>query len=207
MALVPVLLSHEYPPQEGGIGDHVGRLAGAFGSVRHDLTVHVIANSDPATSGFKKESGVNVHRISSWIAGNNFLHWALVMNTELVREINNLGRSSAIGVLHAHDWITVPAAVTMKIAHRIPFVLTLHSTESRRCNGIHTEYSRAIQSVEDEGLREASRIIVNDEAVRNAIMKEFGTLPDKIETVPPDSNNWAREISSIYESVSSKRRQ
>ena len=201
--MTPVLLlSYEFPPEGRGIGEHVRRLALAVSDLDPDLSVHVIANRHRSLSGYSKEDGINLHAISSWIDGNNFLNWGMVLNSEFVREATSLHHTSGITILHAHDWMTVPAAVTMKIAHQIPFVLTIHSTEKKRCNGLHSEYSMAIDSIEDKGIREASFVIVNDEETRNELLHDFGAAKEKVESILPYSKNWAVRTASIYNRVS-----
>ncbi len=198
---MPVILCHEYPPSGGGgIAEHVSRLAKSLGATNTGISVHVITN-DPQMRGQYREGLTTVHRISSWISGNNFLNWALVLNAEFVREVSSLNRSYRVGLLHVHDWMSIPAAITTKIAHGIPFVVTIHSTERRRCGGIHNEYSQAIESLEEQGIRESARVITNDEETREELIAEFGTTAVKIKTVPPEGQEWAREISSLYYGV------
>lgn len=184
------------------MGEHVRRLAIALSKLSPELSVNVIANGDRTAMGDSRDGDITLHRISSLIDGNNFLNWALVLNSEFVRVVTDLNRISRISVLHAHDWMTVPAAVTMKIAHEIPFVLTIHSTERRRCNGIHSEYSQAIECIEDQGIHEAEAVVVNDEETKEEVLDIFGAVREKVETVKPSSPDWAIRIASIYGRVS-----
>lgn len=197
-----VALSYEYPPKGKGIGEHVRRLAIVLSKLNLDLKVHVIANDDRTLAGDSTDDGVSLHRISSLIDGNNFLNWALVLNSEFVRVATALNGISRITILHAHDWMTVPAAVTMKLTHAIPFVLTIHSTEKRRCNNIQSEYSQAIESIEDQGILESDAVVVNDEETQKEILDVFGAAIGKVAVVKPSAPDWAIRIASIYRRVS-----
>lgn len=201
--LTPAILTNEYPPTGMGIGGHVHRLASELSQLGAELAVHVIANSDRYSSGFAKEAGVNVHRVTSWIDGNNFLNWTLALNSEYVREMTALNASTPITILHAHDWMTVPAAVILKNVHQIPYVVTIHSTEKKRCNGIHSEYSQAIDSIEEQGIRQASMIIVNDEETQSELLQDFGATNEKVELIRPSERDWAPRIVSVYKRASS----
>lgn len=202
--MTPVILSHEYHPSgKGGISQHVRNLANSIAATNPWFSVHVITN-DTNLRGESRENEATIHRVSAWIDGNNFLNWALVMNAELIREASVLNRNSGISLLHAHDWMTVPAALTLKLAHGLPFALTVHSTENSRCAGIRSEYSHAIESIEDQGVHEAAFVIVNDEATRQEILRDFGIVSRKVKVVEPFGRSWAEEISWIYETIISE---
>lgn len=200
--MTPVILSHEYPADGGGgIAAHVRGLARALCQTSPSPTVHVIG-SDPHSRGYVIEDGVGVHRIGSLIAGNNMLNWALAVNAEFVREAAVIDRTLGIGVLHAHDWITVPAAVAVKSARKVPFVLTLHSTEGQRCGGIRSDYSRAISSIEAQGVQAAGRVIVNSEDTKREVVETLHTPPQRVETIEPYRGGWAERVWAVYRAVS-----
>lgn len=60
-------------------------------------------------------------------------------------------------IIHAHDWITVPAALSLKKKYDLPVVLTFHSTEYDRSGNFNPQ--ERIMKIERDGYNNADRII------------------------------------------------
>ncbi len=73
-------------------------------------------------------------------------------------------------LVHAHDWMTVPAALSVRAREGIPMVFHVHSIERDRCPG---EYCQDVCRVEQEGLSLADRVIAVSEYERQRIADSY----------------------------------
>ena len=83
-------------------------------------------------------------------------------------------------LIHAHDWMTFPAAMAAREITGLPFVAHLHATEFDRC-GEHG-YDK-IYAIEKKGLQAADHIIAVSERTRQMAITRYGIAPDKISVV------------------------
>lgn len=100
---------------------------------------------------------------------------------------------SKYDVIHAHDWMAFPAAMSLAAATRKPFIAHVHSTELDRIpNGYGSNY---IMSTEYEGMQQASRVIAVSFYTKQLLIHKYGIDPNKIDvvhngisplTAPPD---------------------
>lgn len=84
-------------------------------------------------------------------------------------------------IIHAHDWMTYPAAQYLKKKMNKPFVAHIHSTEFDRVptgNG-----NPFITHVEREGLTDADRVIAVSEFTKDVLIEKYGIDPGKIDVV------------------------
>ncbi|MEE9403283.1 MAG: glycosyltransferase, partial [Algisphaera sp.] len=84
-------------------------------------------------------------------------------------------------VIHAHDWLTFPAAAAVARASGRPWVAHVHSLESDRAGGLHAGDSR-IDAVERAGLRVANAVIAVSHRTADKLAHHHG-LPDGRVTV------------------------
>ncbi|WP_298068850.1 glycosyltransferase family 4 protein [uncultured Mailhella sp.] len=83
-------------------------------------------------------------------------------------------------LIHAHDWMTFPAAIAASEVTGLPFVAHLHATEFDRC-GEHG-YDK-IYAIEKNGLQAADHVIAVSERTRQMAITRYGVNPDKISVV------------------------
>ncbi|MES2153983.1 MAG: glycosyltransferase family 4 protein [bacterium] len=81
-------------------------------------------------------------------------------------------------VLHAHDWITIPAALAIKERTGKPLVVTMHSMESDRSAGFHPQ--QWIADIERRGVREADLVIAVSRYTKQALVQQYGIDPGKV---------------------------
>jgi glycogen(starch) synthase len=84
-------------------------------------------------------------------------------------------------VIHAHDWMTYPAAQYLRQKLDKPFVAHVHSTEFDRVptgNG-----NQFITQVEQTGFLEADRIIAVSEFTKEVLIQRYGIDEDKIDVI------------------------
>lgn len=86
-----------------------------------------------------------------------------------------------IDVIHAHDWMTYPAAAQIKQELKKPFIAHIHSTEFDR---IPTGYgSPYIHHTEYEGLQAADRVIAVSYYTKRLLVQKYAVDPGKIDVV------------------------
>ena len=83
-------------------------------------------------------------------------------------------------VVHAHDWMTYPAGVSVSQQSHKPLVVHVHSTEFDR-SGEHV--NQAVYDIERMGMHAADRVIAVSNFTKNAILKHYGVPSEKVEVV------------------------
>ncbi|OGJ86470.1 MAG: hypothetical protein A2350_20535 [Candidatus Raymondbacteria bacterium RifOxyB12_full_50_8] len=83
-------------------------------------------------------------------------------------------------VLHAHDWLTIPAGIEARRASKRPLVVHIHSLEFDR-SGDHV--NQHVYDIERAGMEQADRIIAVSNFTKNKITRHYGINPDKITVV------------------------
>ena len=116
-----------------------------------------------------------------------FPETARVYGPDLIAEVIRYGRAGGVlartlsfDVIHAHDWMTVPAALlARRISHR-PLVLHIHSLEYDRSG---ENVNEEILSIEREGVEKADRIIAVSHRTKRMIAERYAIPPEKISVV------------------------
>ncbi len=108
-------------------------------------------------------------------------------SSELFKEVEryaHLAMQSAAGktfdVIHAHDWMTFPAAEAIADMTGRPFVAHVHSTEFDR-SGHRIE--QRIYDIERAGLERAEAVIAVSHMTREILMSRYGVPAEKIVVV------------------------
>ncbi len=83
-------------------------------------------------------------------------------------------------IVHAHDWMTFPAAITVAKMKGKPLVIHVHSTEFDR-SGEHV--NQMIYDIERQGMHTADKIIAVSYFTRSVIISRYGINGDKVEVV------------------------
>jgi glycogen(starch) synthase len=109
-----------------------------------------------------------------------------------------LVRTLSFDVIHAHDWMTVPAALLARRISGRPVVLHIHSLEYDRSG---EEVNEEICAIEREGLERADRIIAVSHRTKRMIVERYAIHPQKISVVyNAVSQDEARQASRTKES-------
>ena len=184
-----LMLSWEYPPRiVGGISRVVHDLSHRLYQDGHEVTV--ITYRDGNVPYFEDDKGVKVHRVDNFMINpNNFIDWIMQLNFNMVAKAGELiSEGEKFDVIHAHDWLTAYAAKTLKFAHSIPLVSTIHATEAGRNSGINGETQKYINDTEWMLTYESSEVIVNSNYMKNELQRLFGLPYEKINVIPNGVN-------------------
>lgn len=89
-------------------------------------------------------------------------------------------RGARPDIIHAHDWMTFPAATELARLHRVPLVLHVHSLEQDRSGhaGNH-----AILAIEGAALRAATRVIAVSHYTARMVHEAYGVPLHRIDVV------------------------
>lgn len=182
-----VMLSWEYPPRiVGGISPHVYELSQKL--AERGIEVHVVTKATPLAPDEETEpSGVQIHRVHLEKEPDNFVHEIQLLNKatdlrcrQLLEEWREEGKPT---LFHAHDWLSLDSARSLKYEYQLPMIATIHATEQGRNNGIHTDLQRYIHEAEYWLSYEAWRVIVCSEFMKSEVNRYFNCPFDKIDVI------------------------
>lgn len=91
-----------------------------------------------------------------------------------------LGLTEDFDVIHAHDWMTYPAAIEARASSGKPLIVHVHATEFDRTGDNPNE---AIYDIERRGMFAADRIIAVSHRTKDMIVRKYHVPWDKIEVV------------------------
>lgn len=111
--------------------------------------------------------------------------WIKHVNTQVSEYADSLAAyaqqtSVTPDVIHAHDWLTFPAAVRLKKALRKAFVAHIHSTEFDRSPHGGNQY---IHELEYQGLEAADMIIAVSQFTKQVLIDKYQVAANKIQVV------------------------
>ena len=176
-------LTWEYPPRVvGGIARHCEGLAKALVKQNHD--VHLFTLDFPGSPDYEEIDGVKVYRTSTELGHPNFLTWVLMFNHFLSKRMADITKKVAFDVMHVHDWLAAFSGISFKHYIKKPMILTVHSTEVGRAQGLHSPDSFSINGVEWWSTYEANRVIVCSQSMKNEICNHFNIPQKKVDVIP-----------------------
>jgi glycogen synthase len=94
-------------------------------------------------------------------------------------------------VIHAHDWMTFPAAIALKDKTGKPLVVHVHNTIYDRYLGNSSQLER---DIEFSGMDKADKVIAISQYVKQMIVDKYGIDPQKIEVVHNAPNTLLRKV-------------
>jgi glycosyltransferase involved in cell wall biosynthesis len=184
--LTVMMLSWEYPPRViGGISPHVFFLSKNL--VEIGINVHVVTCDFPGTPAHEVIDGVEVHRIDSYKNPSpDFSTWVYLMNMNMQKEAAKIAKkiNKKIDVFHAHDWLVATAGIGLKHVFRKPLLVTMHSTEMGRRDGLHTQTEKMIHETEAWLTYEAWKVICCSDYMVSHVGYAFGLPEDKMVMIP-----------------------
>lgn len=94
--------------------------------------------------------------------------------------VSKLSQSRRFDLIHAHDWMTYPAALQVQARSSKPFIAHVHATEFDR-TGNHPD--TRIAEIEYQGLQRADQVITVSQYTKNMIADRYAVAKDKITVV------------------------
>jgi len=140
---------------------------------KYNITLEEI--NSPLNPYLTSESYLSVLEASS----NRYIY-ASNLEEEVDRYSKVVGQIVAgreFDLIHAHDWLTFPAALEAKRLSQKPLILHIHSTEFDRTGSKGNE---RIYNIEKEAMEKADKIITVSIHTKNVIIKHYGIDPNKI---------------------------
>ena len=206
--LTVMMLTWEFPPRIiGGISPHVYNLSRSL--AKNGTKVYVVTCDFPGAPQHEVVDGVEIFRIDSYKNPSpDFATWVYLMNVNMQKEaaalVNSLG--GKVDVFHAHDWLVANAGIGLKHVFRKPLLVTMHSTEIGRRNGIHFDYERMIHETEAWLTYEAWKVICCSNYMISHVQWAFGLPTDKLVMIPNgvDAEAYAKVEHSDLSSFRSK---
>ncbi len=184
-----LMLTWEYPPNiVGGIARVVHDLSKKLVQKGHE--VHVITYNEGSSKSEENDEGVYVHRVKNYMINpNSFTEWIMQLNFCMTeRAISLINTTGKFDLVHAHDWLSLYSAKTLKHGFDIPITCTIHATENGRQKGIHNDLQRYINDTEWLLSYEAQNIICNSYYMKSEIQNLFGVPFDKVDVIPNGIN-------------------
>jgi glycogen(starch) synthase len=176
------ILSWEFPPRVvGGIARHCEGLAKALVHQGHE--VHIFTLDFPGSPRYEEMNGIKVYRAATELGHPNFLTWVLLFNHFLGKKMAEVCHSVDLDVMHVHDWLAAFAGISFKHYLKKPMVLTVHSTEIGRAQGLHSPDSFTIDGIEWWATYEADKVIVCSHSMKNEVCGHFNLPWDKVDVI------------------------
>ena len=94
--------------------------------------------------------------------------------------VAELAMDEQFDIVHAHDWMTYPAAIAVARASGKPLIVHVHSTELDRSG---ENANQMVYDIEREGMEQADKVITVSYFTRNIIISRYGTAAEKVEVV------------------------
>jgi glycosyltransferase involved in cell wall biosynthesis len=91
-----------------------------------------------------------------------------------------LAQEAQFDIVHAHDWMTYPAGITVAAISGKPLIVHVHSTEFDRSG---ENVNQMIYEIEREGMERADRVIAVSHYTRNIVISRYGISSEKVEVV------------------------
>ncbi len=206
------MLGWELPPKiTGGLGVACqGLLEGL--SVQPDLSlwfvmphlrgdehvggVRLLAARDRSPMLPLEEGGNATSMTTDWPEGGSYqqesirgvFDYAARMDA-VMQEVGN------VDLIHAHDWLTYPAAMHIKRRWGCPMIVHVHSTEHERAGD---RAHPAIRDIERRGLSEADRVFAVSFRTRQILLEKYAVAPEKVEVIhnAADHQPW-RSVNEV----------
>lgn len=180
----PLFVTWEYPPMKaGGIAAHCEDLTQTMVDQGHEPVVVAYGPEEKV----EHREGVEVHRVPCTDNAADTLSWAMSLGHEMEKKAVELSKSHDFDLVHAHDWMTVPASVGIKKTLDLSMVFTVHSTQKGR-DGLESEYQSTIHDLEWYGTYEASEVITVGREFSEEVKHLFQVPEDKVNYIPNGVN-------------------
>lgn len=109
---------------------------------------------------------------------------------EYGRRVKEIAAKCQADIIHAHDWLTYPAALAAKEVLGVPLVVHIHNTAFDRGGGNCNPYEYAIEKL---GFEEADVVLSVSEFTKRILMDKYGIPNEKIKVVHNGIDTFPRK--------------
>ncbi len=110
------------------------------------------------------------------------------------KRVYNIVDELDFDVIHAHDWLTYPAAIGIANKTGKPLVVHIHNTIYDRYLGNASQWER---DIEYNGLKRADIVIAISHFIKNIIIAKYGINPNKIRVIHHGKNTLIGNLKDI----------
>ena len=162
--------------------------------------ISVITFHDAPYDREQVSNNLEVHRVPNPVEPHvTLVTWATSLATEIQRIVANLhydgGRK--LDIVDVHEWQFAAAAVSIKRAFGLPFIITLHSLESHRSSDPSSPLGICIESLERFGANESNGVITRSKWMKSEVERVHQIPSSKVQLVI-DSDSWLKETLEAY---------
>jgi glycogen(starch) synthase len=201
-----LLVSWEYPPViEGGLGRHVRKLSEHL--TTDGVEVHVLTRGGGRLATHEDRHGVVVHRVREPDFPRDvtaFVRWVRAMNGDMLALGAELCRRLEFDAVHSHDWLVADTGRRLARQLGVPWITTVHATESGRHQGWVQNYPQShIHRLERTMVRRADRVITCSKFMQAHVADVFGIAVERITVIPNGID--PRDVKPVVEDLAELR--
>jgi len=97
------------------------------------------------------------------------------------QEARKIALKEKFDIIHAHDWLSIPAGIEAKKVSNKPLIVQVHATEFDRTGG--NNVNQQVYEIEKQGLSMADKIITVSKFTKKKVVRHYHINPEKIEVV------------------------
>lgn len=176
----------ELPPHNsGGLGTACLGMARALIKKGVDLTF-ILPQYQPVSVPFKVlyvPKPISSQTFSAYAHDINYAQFSSLLHQVLAYAdyARKLARELQFDIIHAHDWLTIPAGLASKKISGKPLIIHVHATEFDRGGG--TSVNPTILAIEKQGFEKADKIITVSHLTKSILVEKYQIPEDKIVVV------------------------
>lgn len=139
-----------------------------------------VSEESPSDAGDRTAAAPPAHFAQHPAPADGYEGDMLTEAERYARLVVRLARTQSFDVIHAHDWMTYPAALAVARASGKPLVAHIHSTEFDRSG---ESVNQRIYDIERRGMHAASRVVAVSQLTRSIVTSRYNLDPARVDVV------------------------
>ncbi|MCG2690251.1 glycosyltransferase family 4 protein, partial [Candidatus Parcubacteria bacterium] len=131
--------------------------------------------------------------------GQNFVNDLMNEVQRYALWARSIAHKEKYDLIHAHDWLSFPAALEAKRISHKPLVMQMHATEFDRTGGFNL--NQEIYEIEKQGMLLADVVVAVSNFTKDKIVKHYGINLDKVKVVHNAVNQIENPEDKLIESI------
>ncbi|MBN1804534.1 MAG: glycosyltransferase family 4 protein [Sedimentisphaerales bacterium] len=152
---------------------------------------------DEALRQKQKSLGTNLGIAGEIICGDDYSRDMYAEVHRYAALAVELAKNEEFDIVHAHDWMTYPAAIAVAAISGKPLVVHIHSTEFDRSG---ENVNQMIYDIERQGMERANKVIAVSHFTRSIVINRYGIPGENVEVVyngVERNGNWSLSEAGI----------